>query len=276
MLTLCLCSIYENGSAGVSVSCPTLGSGVVEVKRNELTVSSSRDHNGIIIRTRPFPCNLRIIVADNTITSAWTGVSVWPMEKFEEEGVGGDPKLRLTCQDPLHTCVGCDIVVSGNTIPNPKSHGIYVDAPCSLTLNNHKCKVVGNVISNTRHLALLIARPCDEWSSGVECVDNVLLDTGELRPPFPGLTECLESGQCTRNCTGKRFELQEWWRCAQCNFTRENNLGMCRSCALTCHAGHTGVVLYSRGVGAFCDCETRKEGCPLFDCDPPLKDDAPQ
>lgn len=43
------------------------------MRRNELKVAS-RDHNGVFIRTRPNPCDLRIVVEDNSVLGAWTGL----------------------------------------------------------------------------------------------------------------------------------------------------------------------------------------------------------
>ncbi len=102
---------------------------------------------------------------------------------------------------------------------------MYIDAPCSRAINGYHCLLEGNVVSSTRHLAVLVVQPHDDVSNGVELRNNTLIETGESRAPFPGLLECMASGQCTRNCTGKRFELQQWFRCTQCAFTKENNLG---------------------------------------------------
>jgi hypothetical protein len=84
--------------------------------------------------------------------------------------------------------------------------------------NRHRCIIEGNVISSTRQMGILVVRPRQPITAGVSLVNNVLLETGEQRPPILGFKECVAAGQCSRNCTGKRFELQPWFRCVQCNF----------------------------------------------------------
>lgn len=261
------CTISENSTA-VSIWCPSFGEGDILIQRNELMVGN-RDYSGVVVRTRPNPCGLRVRVADNTLAQCWNGIAVFPLLKTDENA----PREECARDDGSHACAGCSIQVTGNTIPNPKNDGIYIDAPLSPSINNHTCLIEGNVISSTRHLGILVVQPEDAGSAGVRVASNELIETGESRPPFPGLLDCYEAGRCSRNCTGKRFELQRWYRCEECNFTKDNNLGCCMSCAQICHAGHKGIILHSVGVGAFCDCPDRKEKCAIFEKDPPLKEE---
>lgn len=102
-----------------------------------------------------------------------------------------------------------------------------------------------NEISNTRSLGILIMRPNQPFSSNLILDKNVLTDTGEGRDllSFPGLKHCIENSLCSRNVTGKRFELQPVFVCLQCDFTTDTDKMLCHACAKTCHKGHEGVLL---------------------------------
>ncbi len=134
----------------------------------------------------------------------------------------------------------------------------------------------GNTITNTRALGILICRPNQPFSNGVDLKDNVFLDTGEKRElnSFPGLKHCIEHGRCTRTVTGKRFELQTVFVCEQCDFTDESDRLLCLPCANLCHKGHKGLFMHAESESVYCDCP-EYASCPIFEKDPMGREDKP-
>lgn len=153
-----------------------------------------------------------------------------------------------------------------------RNHGLHIGAPVSEELNKTNCAVSSNTIEHCRAAGILVVRPNQPESAGVTLSDNRLVDTGEDRFVVS------VPGECSRNRTGQRFELQAFWRCSTCQMLPSNNLGCCTACAQVCHKakGHTGV--YEWGlVGAYCDCnEVEGQDCCIFKGDPPLKDEPPE
>lgn len=143
-------------------------------------------------------------------------------------------------------CPGCVIAVCENEIPHPHSHGVSVAGPVNAD-NRTRVQLRGNSVSHVRGLGLFVARPDQPYSAQVELRDNLLTDTGEQRVlSFPGLRACLAANRCSRNVTGKRYELQAFFRCEQCNLVPGNNL-VKRSPSAVSHA-----FLNPRSQGSLC------------------------
>jgi hypothetical protein len=269
------CRLAKCGGHGVSVSLLSIGTAKAVVRGCRFTMD--KETTAVIIRTRARPCNLSVLVEGNTVVQAYTGIIFWPRGSDEDDE---DQPARRPGDDPIMecdhgpSCPGTLVQLRNNSVPNPRNHGISLGTPICDSNKTH-CIVAHNTIDHCRALGILISMPGQEKSSGVVLEDNQLTDTGEQRVlSFPGLRQCLESHRCSRNVTGKRYEMQAFFRCLQCNFKPSKNLGVCASCAEVCHKGHEGLYLYAV-VGAYCDCPERKEKCNIFDKDPLYKEDKP-
>ncbi len=270
------CRISKCGTHAVSVSLLSIGTAAVAVR--DCRFAMDKETSAVIIRTRSRPCSLSVLVERCTVLQAYTGIIFWPRGSDEDEE---DQPKRNANDDPIMECdhgPGCPgtvVQLRHNTIPNPRNHGISLGTPICESNKTH-CIVANNSVDHCRALGILVSMPGQEKSSAVVLEDNQLTDTGEQRVlSFPGLKQCLESHRCSRNVTGKRYELQAFFRCLQCKLLPSNNLGVCTSCAEVCHKGHEGLYLYAV-VGAYCDCPERKEKCSIFDKDPLYKEDKPE
>ena len=250
-------------------------------KKDEII--QAKETSGAVVRSRGNACNTRIAFLRNTFKSCYSGVCLYPRlsqsvasEPVDMEDAHTD-EGTAKCSHTGHS--GTLIQVIGNLVVNPRHHGIIVGYPAG-KINAHRIVISQNHISHCRGLGLFITRPDSKWSDGVEVLpDNELEGCPDNVPLASRLRDCLERGVCTRNVTGKHFELQEFYRCLTCSLTAKDNLGVCKSCAQVCHAGHQ-LYLYGR-VSAFCDCAdkvvaNKKLECPVFDGDPPLKDEIPK
>jgi hypothetical protein len=66
---------------------------------------------------------------------------------------------------------------------------------------------------------------------------------------------------CSYERSGPHFIPQAIFTCQQCSFTGSKI--MCYGCAVTCHAGHTGVKFTRMSQSAYCDC-AKARCCKLF------------
>ena len=269
------CRFVRCGTHGVSVSLLSIGTAAVSVR--DCTITQDKETTCLIIRTRARPCNLSVLVERCTLQQAYNGIIFWPRGSDDDDE--DQPKRRAE-DDPFiecdhgAACPGTVVRLRDNVIHNPRNHGVTLGTPICDS-NKTRCILTRNTIDHCRALGMLISMPGQEKSSGVVLEDNQLTDTGEQRVlSFPGLKQCLEQHRCSRNVTGKRFELQAFYRCIQCKLLPSNNLGVCESCAQVCHKGHTGLYLYGV-VTAYCDCPELKEKCPTFEKDPLYKEDKP-
>ncbi len=269
------CNIRKCGTYGISVSLVSIGTSTVLLQG--CTVTMDKETTGIVLRTRARPCNIAIRVERCRVLEAYSGIIYWPRGSDDDEE---DQPKRHAEDDPIMECEhdGCPgavVELIENVIPNPRNHGMSLGTPICPS-NKTRCFVARNTINHCRPLAILVSMPDQEKSSGVTLLDNQLTDTGEQRVlSFPGLRQCLEQHRCSRNVTGKRYELQAFFRCRECKLLPSNNLGVCASCAEVCHKGHAGLYLYAV-VGAYCDCPERKEKCCIFEKDPLYKEDKPE
>lgn len=87
------------------------------------------------------------------------------------------------------------------------------------------------------------------WDSICTAMEDRGIAFDEHRHP---LLECWRSNLCTYSVTGSRFEMQFFVSCATCWPDAACGAGVCRSCALSCHAGHT--LREATFVNSFCDC----------------------
>ena len=71
----------------------------------------------------------------------------------------------------------------------------------------------------------------------------------------PFLLKCIEMNLCTRAYTKTVHFPQSFYRCVDCNFTKENHLGVCSTCALVCHKGHK--LEKHKSSSFFCDCHSK-------------------
>ena len=256
------CKIHGCKFSGVSIHLSSIGRSKIVVSNN--VIDQGKDSSAVVVRTRKSPCHVNVEISNNKMLSCYNGVSFFPLTKSRE----GDDKLAL-CEH--EDCVGCYVDIRGNLVEHPKNHGIVVDSPVNKS-NKTSGSIENNKVTGCRMYGIMVISP--HLQEGLICQNNELVETGEVRPLFPGLQQCYDNGQCSRNVTGKRYELQQFFRCKTCNFSEENNLGVCVACAKVCHVGHEGVFLWS-ACTAFCDCPDRKEGCPIFDHDPKYREDKP-
>lgn len=228
-----------------------------------------------MVRTRPSACSLLVEVEGCRVDECGTGVAVWCRGDDEPaRRVDADPVVP--CPHEAGSCPGTRVRVLRCAVPHPRIHGMSISGQIN---DENKTSVLleGNEVSHVRNLGVLVCRPDQPHTANVMLRDNTLVDTGEQRVlTFPGLRACVEERACcTRNVTGKRFELQAFFRCHQCKLVESNNLGVCASCAHTCHAGHEGLYLYGV-LGAYCDCPELKDSkCSTFIKDPLYKEDKP-
>lgn len=250
------CTVRLCNATGVSVHMKRALESEIDIVGN--VIEQSKSTNGITIRPTDNACKVRMNVERNQILKCCEGIRIFTSSSSKKK------KEALKCpHDP--SCGGTQIVIKDNVVTSPASNGITVQGPCLLSLTKTVCIIQGNTVSHSKAPGIMINRP-DSRDSGVQLVDNILIDTGETRPEFPGLRKCIEDKRCTRNVSGKSPVMQEFFRCGQCNLGQHG--GVCSSCALVCHAGHKGLYVYAKCI-AYCDCpENKDQRCSTFDCDP--------
>lgn len=216
---------------------------------------------GVLVRTKPACKDLQVEVARNFIDHPINGIFVCSVEI--------DPDKGLPIIDASRP--GCVVSIVGNTIVRPTENGIFVKAPCAPAVNGSRCVVSRNTVQYARELGIMYTLPDSALTLGVSVLpDNVLEDTGDTRPPLPGLTEAYRNQRCSRTVTGARKELQVWFVCEECGLSRANESGVCLTCFELEHKDHRGAFKYATLFPGFCGCSTKK--CAHFDKDPPLKD----
>lgn len=85
----------------------------------------------------------------------------------------------------------------------------------------------------------------------------------------PSILKCIKMNLCTRAFTKRIYYPQVYYHCLTCNLIKEENLGICETCANICHKNHKISPIVSENTGIlshvyYCDCHI-KSLCKCFE-----------